>query len=173
MRAKFSSSRKHPVRGGVRALPVGPTMPSNAAYNASRDLRDDSALQRYLDVVNRTLVEVKDRFPYNSLIGSFASTLAGRPLIVSITGASSMNETSFGCVLEGLAFRFTSVAAPMAATRWRLDREHIDAVITEPWRYLADPSRLQLPPFSLVGSPGHTPAARPPARRRHVHASKP
>lgn len=148
-------------------------MRKNAAYNASRTLRVEAAFQRYLDIVNRSVVQVKDRFPYNSLIGSLSSALAGRTLVVSITGTSTTEETSLGCVLDGLAFRVLPVIASAPASRWRLAREHIDAVVAEPSRYLADPSRLQLPPFSLVGAPAHVPASRPPVRRRHLHASRP
>ena len=148
-------------------------MRTNAAYNANRYIRDDAAFRRYLDVVNRSLVEVGDRFPYHALIGSFARALAGRPLVVSITGASANDETSLGCVLDGLAFRLAPIDATTPATRWRIDREHIDAVVAEPWRYLADPSRLELPPFNLVGAPQGTPASTAPARRRHAHASRP
>jgi hypothetical protein len=148
-------------------------MRTNAAYNATRYIRDDAAFQRYLDVVNRTLVEVGDRFPYHSLIGSFARALAGRPLVVSITGASANDETSLGCVLDGLVFRVTPFVATAHTTRWRIDRGHIDAVVAEPWRYLADPSRLELPPFTLLGSPERAAASWLPAPRRHLHASRP
>ena len=57
-------------------------------------LRHDAVFQRYLDVVNRTLVEVKDRFPYNSLIGSLAEALAGRSLVVEIADRVRKNQNT-------------------------------------------------------------------------------
>lgn len=153
--------------------PTGPTMHTNAA---NRYIRDDAAFQRYLDVVNRTLAEVGDRFPYHAVVGSFASALGGRPLVVSIRGergdSATSEEIELGCVLDGLTFRVAPIEGAATAMRWSIDRGHIDAVVAEPWRYLADPSRLELPPFSLVG-PARPAVPRPRNGRRHVHASRP
>ena len=112
---------------------------------------DRLAFERFVDVVNRALVDVRSQFPYSIVIGELQRRLQRRPVLITIRGAHAMDETPVACLLDGFALRWVPGVPATPAAHWVLDREHVLEVIDQPWRYVADPTRIRLPPFSLMG----------------------
>ncbi len=121
---------------------------------------DHVAFGRYLDIVSRAIAGVRGRFPYDDLIRGLHRQLRMRSVIVTLHGEANDTTTDIACRFDGRRFeRDDGVVDVDRAVRWRLQRAHVLDVITEPWRYIADPSRLELPPLSLV-TPEATSRAR-------------
>jgi hypothetical protein len=104
---------------------------------------DPNLLVRYLAVFNRSLGQVRLRFPFNVLLEAMHRELGDRVVIVAVSNGSSASLRFDGSRL--------SPAPPTAipSTRWTIEHEHLCDVVRRPAPYLADPTRLQLPPFSL------------------------
>lgn len=112
---------------------------------------DHVAFGRYLDIVARAIAGVRGRFPYDDLIRGLHRELRERPIVVTIHGDAGDATTDIVCRFDGRRFeRDAKVSPGDGSIRWTLQRTHVLEVITEPWRYLADPSRLEMPPLSLV-----------------------
>ena len=110
---------------------------------------DSVYFSRYLGTVNLALSEARRRFDAWPGLLALRKTLQGRTFEVVLVGDQLQEPTRFGCALRDIEFVLDRVPEQPAAS-WRLRREHVWAVLEMPWRYIADPSRLELPPFTLL-----------------------
>jgi hypothetical protein len=125
---------------------------------------DRALFERFLDVVNRAIVEVRGRFPYSGMLGALQLELARRPFLLSITGNDDP-QTELACVLDDFRFSWVPSIPTTPSARWTLQRDHLEDVIDEPWAYVVQPSLLQMAPFNLLGAPVVAPIRRPPTLR--------
>jgi hypothetical protein len=111
---------------------------------------DRIAFERYLDMVNRAILDSRALYPYNAVLHTLNERLALRPCVVTVVGTEPGDETTHGCVLDQLLFSWVPTTPDPPAARWFLRREHLDDVLDAPWRYRAAIRELEFPPFSLV-----------------------
>jgi hypothetical protein len=123
---------------------------------------DECLLDRYLQILNRAVADTRGRFPFNVVLSALRDELAGRAVAVEIGDAQDRPTAVVICRFDGmrLARGDVSTLEASTATRWFVAREHVHDVVGRPWRYLADPMRLELPPFSLC-APTITKVCRP------------
>jgi hypothetical protein len=112
---------------------------------------DRTVFERYLDVVNRALFDVRGSLPYNAMLRGLQAELGSRPFVVIVRG-HAMDETPLGCRLDRLSYAWNPSVPATPRTVWLVRRDHMHDVLDEPWRFLADIGRIEFPPFSLVGS---------------------
>jgi hypothetical protein len=123
---------------------------------------DECLLDRYLEILNRAVADTRGRFPFNVVLTALQEELAGRAVIVELHDEHDERTALIICRFDGTRLvRGADSASP--ATCWTVALEHVHDVVGRPWRYLADPMRLELPPFSLC-SPSITNACRPTRR---------
>lgn len=111
---------------------------------------DQAYFSRYLGTVNRAIQEAQRRFTSWPGLSALRRELSGRAFVVVLKGHGGKHETRLGCTLSGLEFRSLLHPPREPAVTWRIRREHVWDVLERPWRYIADPSRLELPPFTLL-----------------------
>jgi hypothetical protein len=120
----------------------------------SRPHLDECLLDRYFEILNRALADTRGRFPFNVVFTALREELAGRAVVLEIADESYRPLAIVLCHFDGARLVRgrdpTHAASP--ATRWIVAREHLHDVVGRPWRYLADPMRFELPPFSLCST---------------------
>jgi hypothetical protein len=106
--------------------------------------QDRVAFERYLDVLNQALGEVRHRFPYNHLVPAGERELSRRPVCVRIHDESSNQESSLIVQLDHGRFEVLDNCDPTEVhIQWRVRRSHIYDVITAPWSFMVDPIRFE------------------------------
>jgi len=126
---------------------------------------DSVYISRYLGTINLALSDARRRFDAWPGLLALRKTLQGRTFEVVLVGDHVPDTTRFGCVLQGIEFVLDDVPEQPAVS-WRLRREHVWDVLEQPWSYIADPSRIELPPFTLL-SPS---AVAPPSGHHATHS---
>lgn len=126
---------------------------------------DECLLDRYLEILNRAVADTRGRFPFNVVLSALCEELAGRTVAVQIHDEHDRPTAVVICRFDGtrLIRGDDSTLEASAATRWIVAQEHVHDVVGRPWRYLADPLRFELPPFSLC-APTVTKVCRPTRR---------
>ncbi len=125
---------------------------------------DECLLDRYLEILNRAVADTRGRFPFNVVLSALREELAGRAVALQIDDADECAAVVV-CKFDGtrLVRGCESDRDGSPVTRWFVAREHVHDVVGRPWRYLADPLRFELPPFSLC-APSESNACRPTRR---------
>ncbi len=113
---------------------------------------DRKIFERYLDLVNHAISTARRGFAYLSVFEALRDRLRGRSFSVTITGDYESEPTTLGLSFDGARYASLPVTPANPITHWTVRRDHIHDVLDRPARYLADVLRIELPPFSLLGS---------------------
>lgn len=108
---------------------------------------------RYLSTVNQALRELRRRRDAAPSLSALSSRFDQREFVVVLVGASRDGHARFGCRLSGLEFEPLDDLPLEASGCWYVRREHVWEVLEQPWRFLADPARIELPPFGVLERP--------------------
>jgi two-component system response regulator (stage 0 sporulation protein F) len=122
----------------VRAVqaPAGPTVDEREESDAY--IGDRMLLERYLDVVNRARVQQAFRRSDDWYPSAILT-----PISIRITGAGA--PSCF--IVEWQArdgYVLSTECTEVAVVQCEVPREHADAVVARPWRYIAEPQQLAL-----------------------------
>jgi hypothetical protein len=120
---------------------------------------DECLLDRYLEILNRAVADTRGRFPFNVVLNALQEELAGRAVIVQLHDENDEPTALIICRFDGTRL-VRGADSASTATCWTVALEHVHDVVGRPWRYLADPMRFELPPFSLC-APSISNACRP------------
>ncbi|MCR9165891.1 MAG: hypothetical protein ACE37F_10135 [Nannocystaceae bacterium] len=114
---------------------------------------DRAYFGRYLATVNKAMRELHRRPAARAALTELRARFDRRTFVVVLVGASRDGQSRFACTLCDLQFHELDQTPGTADGCWYVRREHVWDVLDQPWRYLADPSLIELPPFNAVRRP--------------------
>ena len=123
--------------------------------NAS-ELQTEALFAQYIDVVNQSLGQNRDRFPYKQMIGAGERIFGDKEIGVSVyRDEPGRPEDYFTIKLSGGTFAVVGHGKKSPSVEWNVNRRHLENVVEEPRPYIDSPVKLDLDWLKTRAGIGH------------------
>jgi hypothetical protein len=99
---------------------------------------------QYLSVVNLAINQNRHRFPYKQIVSGGERLLGTRKVGVAIYGKGGAAQGYFTIAYRNGAFGIVAHDQARPDVEWKISRQHIEQVLSDPDPYIEHPIKLEL-----------------------------
>lgn len=109
------------------------------------DMTTDALFTQYLDIVNRSIGEHRDEFPYDKMIAASDKLLADKNVGVAVYKDDPAHPHHwFTIQMKGGTLDLVSHGKSDTDIVWKVDEHHLENVVQAPQPYIDQPVKLDL-----------------------------